>query len=428
MSQLKWGVGGVLTLAVVAVGGNLYADKSLKAYYQQGTKQSNNLNLQYQQFQMGALKGSAKWSAELVPDPCKPKDVVKLSGQDNIQRSWNGYAIQSDIKITQASGALQSLLKEPLKVDTKVNWLGTMNSVLTTPVIIRNEAQLQSRLDPMTLKFRAKPIEQQLKILDLRLEIPNLTVTDPNMHLQMVGLKLESNQGLNGEYLEAGESKIQMDLLKISDRDINKPTNAELKNFSIETQSELTDRVVNTEMLLRLDEMKMPSAPAVQNVQFNFNVLDVNRQKLQTLFDILAKSENSCLAKEAMEKDMEPALLAVINEGFRFESKENQFAIGEGVAQASVTGRIMPSHQSTVMGMVKMMPSLMEYKADVQFDKNMISSIMNNYLHKGGISMSDQEIETMLSTMQNSGQVKREGNTMKMSVEYKYGQTNFLKE
>ena len=428
MTQLKWGIGGVLTLAVVAVGGNLYADKSLKAYYQHSTKQSNDLKLQYQQFQMGALNGSANWTAELVLDPCKPKEVIQLKGQDHIQRSWNGYAIRSDINITQAPGALQSLLKEPLKVQSKVNWLGTLNSTLTTPVITRNEAQLQSRLDPMTLKFRAKPIEQQLKILDLQLEIPNLTVTDPNIHLQMVGLKLESNQGLNGEYLEAGETKIKMDLLKMSDRDINKPTNAELKNFSIETQSELTDRVVNTEMLLRLDEMKMPSAPAVQNVQFNFNVLDINRQKLQTLFDILAKSENSCLAKEAVEKDMEPALLAVINEGFRFESKENQFAIGEGVAQANVTGRIMPSHQSTVMGMVKMMPSLMEYKADVQFDKNMISRIMNNYLQKGGISMSDQEIESMLSTMQSSGQVKREGNVMKMSVDYKYGQTNFLTE
>lgn len=428
MSQLKWGVGGVLTLAVVAVGGNLYADKSLKAYYQQGTKQSNNLNLQYQQFQMGALKGSAKWSAELVPDPCKPKDLVKLSGQDNIQRSWNGYAIQSDIKITQASGALQSLLKEPLKVDTKVNWLGTMNSVLTTPVITRNEAQFQSRLDPMTLRFRAKPIEQQLKILDLQLEIPNFTITEPNMHMQMVGLKLATNQGLNGEYLEAGESKIQMDLLKMSDRDINKPISAEIKNFSLETQSKLTDRVLNTEMMLRLDEMKMPAAPAIQNLQFNFNVLDMNRQKMQALFDIVAKSENSCLAKETVEKDMEPALLAVINEGFRFESKESQFAIGDGVAQANVTGRIMPSHQSTVMGMVKMMPSLMEYKADVQFDKNMISRIMNNYLQKGGITMSDQDVESMLSTMQSSGQVKREGNTMKMSVEYKYGQTNFLTE
>ena len=51
-----------------------------------------------------------------------------------------------------------------------------------------------------------------------------------------------------------------------------------------------------------------------------------------------------------------------------------------------------------------------------------------NYLQKGGISMSDQEIESMLSTMQSSGQVKREGNVMKMSVDYKYGQTNFLTE
>ncbi len=82
--------------------GNLYADKSLKAYYQHSTKQSNDLKLQYQQFQMGALNGSANWTAELVLDPCKPKEVIQLKGQDHIQRSWNGYAIHSDINITQA--------------------------------------------------------------------------------------------------------------------------------------------------------------------------------------------------------------------------------------------------------------------------------------------------------------------------------------
>ena len=84
MTKLKWGIGSVLTLAVVAVGGNLYADKSLKTYYQQGSKQSSNLNLQYQQFHMGSLKGSANWVAELILDPCKPKEVIQLSGQDNI--------------------------------------------------------------------------------------------------------------------------------------------------------------------------------------------------------------------------------------------------------------------------------------------------------------------------------------------------------
>lgn len=428
MTKLKWGIGGVLTLTVVAVAGNLYADKSLKTYYQQGSKQSNNLTLEYQQFHMGSLKGDAKWIAELVLDPCKPKEVIQFSGQDNIKRSWNGYAIDSEIKIIQAPAMLKSLLKEPLKVQTTVNWLGNMNTTLTTPVITRNEAQIQSRLDPIKLKFRAKPVDQQLNIQNLQLEIPNLTVTDTDMHFQMVGLKLETNQGLNGEYLEEGKTQIQMDLLKMSDRDINKPINVELKNFSVETASKLTDRVFNTEMLLRLDEMKMPFVPAMQKVQFNFNVIDLNRQKLQSFFDILAKGENSCVAKEALVKDIEPALLAVINEGFRFESKDNQFAIGQGVAQGSMAGRIMPSHQSTMMGMVKMIPSLMEYKADVQFDKNMMSSVMNNYMQKGGATMSDQNIENMLSTMQQSGQVKREGDILKMSVEYKYGQKKFLTE
>jgi hypothetical protein len=61
--------------------GNLYADKSLKAYYQHSTKQSNDLKLQYQQFQMGALNGSANWTAELVLDPCKPKEVIQLKGR-----------------------------------------------------------------------------------------------------------------------------------------------------------------------------------------------------------------------------------------------------------------------------------------------------------------------------------------------------------
>ena len=53
MSKLKWGVGGIFTLAVAAVGGNLYADKNLKTYYQQGNQQAKNLSVKYQNFHMG---------------------------------------------------------------------------------------------------------------------------------------------------------------------------------------------------------------------------------------------------------------------------------------------------------------------------------------------------------------------------------------
>lgn len=429
MSKIKWGVGGVVAVATLAVGGNLYADKSLQTYYQQEAKQpSKNLSLNYQNFQMGALQGSADWTAELILDPCKPKEVIKLTGRDQIKRSWNGYQIQSDVKVVQADSALKSLVNQPLKLNTHVNWLGTMKSTLTTPVIVRNEAKIQTRLDPVTLEYRAKPVNDQLQIQDLKLDIPNLTVMDAETHFQMTGLKIETNQGLNGNYLEAGKTTVQMDLLKMADRGLNNPISAELKNYRVEAESDLTDRVLNTKMAVQVGEMKMTFSPVMQNVKFNFNVQDVNRAKLQALFDIIEKSENSCLAQEKLLQDLEPALLAVINEGFKFDSSDNQIKIGTGEAKASLTGRFMPSHQKTLKGMVAMVPSLVEYKADVQFDKNMVASIMNSIPGKAGLSMSDQDIETMLSSMQQSGQLKRDGDVMKMSMEYKYGEKKFLTE
>lgn len=429
MSKIKWGVGGIVAVATLAVGGNLYADKSLQTYYQQEAKQpSKNLSLNYQNFQMGALQGSADWTAELILDPCKPKEVIKLTGRDQIKRSWNGYQIQSDVKVVQADSALKSLVNQPLKLNTHVNWLGTMKSTLTTPVIVRNEAKIQTRLDPVTLEYRAKPVNDQLQMQDLKLDIPNLTVMDAETHFQMTGLKIETNQGLNGNYLEAGKTTVQMDLLKMADRGLNNPISAELKNYRVEAESDLTDRVLNTKMAVQVGEMKMTFSPVMQNVKFNFNVQDVNRAKLQALFDIIEKSENSCLAQEKLLQDLEPALLAVINEGFKFDSSDNQIKIGTGEAKASLTGRFMPSHQKTLKGMVAMVPSLVEYKADVQFDKNMVASIMNSIPGKAGLSMSDQDIETMLSSMQQSGQLKRDGDVMKMSMEYKYGEKKFLTE
>ena len=75
-----------------------------------------------------------------------------------------------------------------------------------------------------------------------------------------------------------------------------------------------------------------------------------------------------------------------------------------------------------------MVPSLVEYKADMQFDKNMVASIMKSLPGQKQQSMSDQELESILSSMQQSGQLKRDGDVMKMSMEYKYGDKKFLTE
>ena len=71
MSKLIWGLGSIVVLATTVIGGNLYADKGLNSYYQQNQK-SNLMSLQYHNFNMGAMQGSADWVAEFTIDPCIP--------------------------------------------------------------------------------------------------------------------------------------------------------------------------------------------------------------------------------------------------------------------------------------------------------------------------------------------------------------------
>ncbi len=76
---------------------------------------------------------------------------------------------------------------------------------------------------------------------------------------------------------------------------------------------------------------------------------------------------------------------------------------------------------------MKMVPSLLDFHADLKFDKNMLSAVMNNYLQLQGKSISGQEVESMFSSLESSGQGKRDGNDMVVSMQYKFGQKLFGK-
>ena len=182
MSKIIWGLGGFVVLATAAIGGNLYADKSLNSYYQQNQK-TNLVSMQYKNFNMGAMQGSADWTAQLSFDPCKPKDVLMLTGTDEIKRSWNGYHIESKINLQQGNEVFQKILKQPLTAQTRIDWLGVVHSSLTTPVFEKNDADIQTRIDSMTFKMDAKSKGNQLEILNAKLQIPNMTVSDKLGHV-----------------------------------------------------------------------------------------------------------------------------------------------------------------------------------------------------------------------------------------------------
>ena len=424
MSKLIWGLGGLVVLATVAIGGNLYADKSLDLYYQQNQK-NNLVSIQYKNFNMGAMQGSADWAAQLSFDPCKPKDVLMLTGKDEIKRSWDGYHIESKINLQQGSEVFQKILKQPLTAQTKIDWLGVVHSSLTTPVFEKNDADTQTRIDSMTFKVDAKSKDDQLKILNAKLEIPNMTVSDKLGHLEMREVELETTQGLSST-LDEGKTQLNIASIKRTDRNVQQFGSGEFKDFALMMNTGIDQHTVNFDTQLNIKEVVMHKIPTLQKLQMNFNLKALNKQKVQAFFDLLEKNSEVCVAKEELTPELANSLLSIVNEGFSFESQNNQINLGEGFAKASLSGKVMPGHQSSFASLVKMAPSLVEYQANVEYDKQIMKTLMSNYMQQGGKTLSDQELEQMLNGMQQAVQAKRKGDVLKIGIEYKYGEKKFL--
>ncbi|TCB55910.1 DUF945 family protein [Acinetobacter terrestris] len=348
-----------------------------------------------------------------------------LTGKDEIKRSWNGYHIESKINLQQGSEVFQKILKQPLTAQTQIDWLGVVHSSLTTPVFEKNDADIQTRIDSMTFKVDAKSKDDQLKILNAKLEIPNMTVSDKLGHLEMREVELETTQGLSST-LDEGKTQLNIASIKRTDRNVQQFGSGEFKDFALLMNTGIDQHTVNFDTQLNIKEVVMHKIPTLQKLQMNFNLKALNKQKVQAFFDLLEKNSEVCVAKEELTPELANHLLSIVNEGFAFESQNNQINLGEGFAKASLSGKVMPGHQSSFASLVKMAPSLVEYQANVEYDKKIMKTLMSNYMQQGGKTLSDQELEQMLNGMQQAVQAKREGDVLKIGIEYKYGEKKFL--
>ncbi len=424
MSKIVWGGMGVAVLAGAVTAGNLYADKSLREYYQQNLNPVPNVSVQYTDYDMGTLTGTAKWKMTIIADPCNAKEKLVFHGQDQIQRTWKGYQIDSKMNLEQGQGQFSEFFQQPLNVTTQVNWLGVSTTKLSIPAIEKKEAGLEAKFSPMQIEFQAKQSQGQQKIVNMSFDVPQLTVLDQFGHLQVKDMQFKTNQALNVQSLEPGY--FQFSIAEMQRQDPKAVGSGKMKDFSWRMDTQLHERTVDIQSKFKIAELGLNNVPAMQDLQVNWDVKNLQRSKMQTFLDIVQKQNNSCLEAENFEKEVQQALLAVINEGFQFESKKNQLKLGTGSIRADLVGKVMPGHQTTVEGLAKMFPSLLEMQTDVSFNKQVVKTIMNNYMNAAGKSMSDQELEQILSAMQSNQQIQRDGDEFKLSMHYQYGEKKFL--
>lgn len=420
---MVWGGAGLAVLAGAMTAGNLYADKQLRAYYQQNLNPAPNISVKYSEYEMGWLKGTAQWEMTIIPDPCNGKEKLVFTGQDQIQRSWKGYNIHSQVSLVQGQGQYAGFFTQPLKVNTEVNWLGIATTRLQTPALEKKQAQRYAKVAPMQIEFQSRPSQGQYKILNISLDIPQLTFRDQLGQVQVKGLHFKTNQALNSSALEPGYVEFNIAEMQRQTREASGSGHMQNLNWRIDT--ELDQHTVDVNSRFNIAKFSLSNVPAMQDIQLNWDIKDLQRDKMQAFFDILQKQNNSCVEAENLEQESIQALLGIINQGFQFESKQNQLSLGTGSIQGSMVGKVMPGHQTTLEGLAKMFPSLLEMQTEVSFNKQVVKTIMNHYLKTSQKTMSDQELEQLLSNMQSKQQIQRDGDELKLSMHYQYGEKTF---
>lgn len=427
--KILWGVGSIVLVAAVISGGHLYADQNLAAYYQKKPIASNikEFDIQYSHFNMGALKGSADWTLKFTFDACKPKEFIVLKGSDTIERQLQGYKIHSTYKFAEGNPTAKAFLSGTHTAQTRINLLGNTQTQLQFPKITSQIEGLNFRIEPFSIAVdaQARP-NSEAKISKLKLLIPAIDIQDSRSRMLTQDISFETNQGLNDEYLEEG--KTHFAIASIMRDEANPKLSGGMKNLEVISTTALHDQTVDMDAQFKIGEMNMANSPTTRDVVLNMDIKDVNRQRLQDMLTLVKQLEHSCSPLSESSDDVLQALLSVIDQGFRFESNNNQLSMGNGVAKASLNGKLMPGHHASMQGFMQMVPNLLDFQADVEFDKNLMKGMMNNYLQVAGKSVSDEEVETMFAAMESSGQAKRSGDNMKMAVEYKFGQKRFLND
>lgn len=423
MSKIIWGGIAVVALtATAATGAKFYADKSLEAYYQQQPIQGSNYSLRYSNFEMGAVSGTAHWTLTWQRDPCLPESKYVFVGQDKIKRTWKGYEIDSDVRLEKSQDEYAKFIQKPLHANTTINWTGGTKTRLTVPEIklVENDSQLQ--LSAVNIDVDARVSHQASVIKRLELSIPSVTMLDSKGQVYFKNVVFKTNQGLNQEKLENGYFQFLVDNIHVISLERD-DTSVQFNHFDLKTDTVLNEQTVDVLTAMKVSSSRVGSALEYKDLAFNFDLKGLNRAQVQLFNQLTQQQDSSCAASKTYEKDATQALLAILNSGFKFESLNNHMATSSGELKANWTGTIMPNYINSPQTLAKMLPSVVDTQFDIEFDKNIIGSLA---AFAGTPNSHPQQIDEMLKAFEQQGKLKLNGNMVKMSMEYKFGQPNFL--
>ena len=422
MSKVIWGgIGAVVVLAATGVGAKIYADKSLAAYYAQPHHHQNNYQLSYANYNMGAMSGSADIKLRVLRDPCDANSTMQFSGQDRIERTWQGYVIHSQLALENKQHKDAQYFQQPINIQTVINWAGMIKTNLQLPKMQLKEQKLSVDIEPIGIQIDGQMKPEGMQFKKMQLHIPRIFAGDHNAGMQLQNMRLETNYSSMVE-LVPGTLQWHADRIEFNLKDRDGAAMS-LDRIDLTTDTILNKHSVDILSKFKVGQMNIPNA-RYENAEFNFDFKELNRGQLENYYRIFAQKDQSCAAAKKFDQDLEVALFQLLNAGFVFESLNNKVETNQGALHANLSSKIMPNYVNSKESLVKMFPSLIDAKMDLSLDKNVLKSFLQLAPNRR-TPINDTEVDMLLKTMEEQGRIQRNGNTIKMGMQYQYGKPTF---
>ncbi|WP_151776874.1 DUF945 family protein [Acinetobacter brisouii] len=413
-----------------AVGANFYADHRLKTYYTELNKNNGVFQKQDAQLNMGLFSGDAHWSYKIVPNPCQPNNSVVIKGVDHIQRSWNGYHIQSDINAElqgkKSADIYRWVLKNQalLKLDTQLNWLGTVNMKISSPPIDEQRDDFQFVWNGVNGTAKLKKENGQYAMTEADLNMPGFTVRNGNDYFSLQSMQLKTDHGLLTDKLQSGKTEFSIQKMVVLDQGAGKRLNLDIDKFKLNTDLDVQEKETMLKMVMSIDNISADTKK-LTNMRVNINYMGIDTPALAEFVRLANQESAVCNANQnSQQQVLENQLLKILAHGFSFESKGNQIEFGNGKMTADLNGKFLPNSYANLDELRVKVPQVFQLDAKASVDKQLLRSMMmaSGKMPSG---MSEQDYDRAVTQAAQAMHAKVNANSIDFAVKYENGQTTY---
>lgn len=421
MNKIQW-IGGFVGLGIITIaGGNVYADKKLKDFYQ-NPQLNAGLHYKIQNYDMGFMSGTVKSTIQINLDPCNPHDLLSIDATDSISRNLFGYTIKTQLHYPQNfEENIQKVFgnQSPLDITSKINWWGNVDIKMTSPIIDFKDQDFFVNNKGLDISFKYNAKKPSL-IEDLSIHMPSFTAGDKMNYFSFDKLEFDANKLHLYQIIDGAKSEFSINHLRFKSYD-RQSTDIYLEKIVGLSSTNESKGMFDFKNSFNIEKFSLSDSNKFGKIDTNFHIKNVDEKSLKTLYTLIEKISTTCVPDN--EQQLERAILSVLEQGLTLESNNNIISLGDSNLKADFSAVLDKGIYHNSSALLNSITMKINAEGKIETTKDFIQDVLA--LSPQTASLAGDQTEQAIQQLKNQGMVQVNGNTLTSKFEFRSGQPRF---